>query len=115
MLRNNRFVIISVHRSKCCGDMTIFLFFKMAAAVILDFSNLTFLAVGRLKMVELRCLAKFGRNRSHRGGDMAIFFLFFQDGGRPPSWIYCVCVFGSSTKGIWWSLSLCKIWLESMQ
>ena len=24
MLRKNRFVIISVHRSKCCGDMTIF-------------------------------------------------------------------------------------------
>jgi len=24
-------------------------------------------------------------------------------------------VFGPSMKGIWWSLSLCKIWLESIQ
>jgi len=41
-------------------------------------------------------------------------FFDFQDGGRPPSWICYVCVFGPPTKGIWWSLSLCKIWLESM-
>jgi len=34
---------------------------------------------------------KFGRNRSNRGRDMAIF-LFFQDGGRLPSWICYVCV-----------------------
>ena len=28
---------------------------------------------------------------------------------------FVMCVFGPPTKGIWWSLSLCKIWLESMQ
>ena len=27
---------------------------------------------------------------------------------------FVMCVFGPPTKGIWWSLSLCKIWLESM-
>ena len=42
-------------------------------------------------MAELRRLAKFRRNRSNRGRDMAIF-RFFQDGGRPPSWICYVCV-----------------------
>ena len=57
--------------------MAIFRFFRMAAAAILDFSNLKFLMVGRLKRAELRRLAKFGRNRSKRGRDMAIF----QDGG----------------------------------
>ena len=53
--------------------MAIFRFFKMAAAAILDFSNFTFLTVGRLKRAELRRRAKFGRNRSKRGRVMAIF------------------------------------------
>ena len=63
----------------------------MAAAAILDFSNFKFLTVGRLKRVELRRHVKFGRNRSNRARDVAIF-RFFQDGGRPPSWICYVCV-----------------------
>jgi len=56
--------------------MTIFRFFKMAAAAILDFQNFKLLMVGRLKGVELRCRAKLGRNRSNRGGDMTIFRFF---------------------------------------
>jgi len=47
--------------------------------------------VGAVKSVELRRRAKFCRNRSNRGRDMTIF-RFFQDGGRPPSWICYVCV-----------------------
>jgi len=27
---------------------------------------------------------------------------------------FVMCVFGPPTKDIWWSLSLCKIWLESV-
>ena len=61
-------------------------FFKMAAAAILDFQNLKLLTVERLESAELRRRAKVGRNRSNCGRDMAIF-RFFQDGGRPPSWI----------------------------
>jgi len=53
--------------------MAIFQFFKMAAAVILDFQNLKILTVGRLKRVEMRPRAKFGRNLSNGGRDMAIF------------------------------------------
>ena len=49
------------------------IFFKMAAAAILDFSNFKLLMVGRLKRAELRRLAKFGRNPSNRGRNMAIF------------------------------------------
>ena len=41
--------------------------------------------------VEICRHANFGRNRSNRGRDMAIFG-FFQDGGRPPSWICDACV-----------------------
>jgi len=40
---------------------------------ILDFGNFKFLTVGTLKRVELRLRAKFCRNRSNRGWDMAIF------------------------------------------
>jgi len=53
-------------------------------ATMLDFSNLKFLAVRRLDSAELRRCAKFGQNQSKHGRDMAIF-LYFQDGGRPPS------------------------------
>ena len=69
------------NRSKCSGDMTIFRFFKMAAAAILDFQNFKLLTVIRLKRVEMRGRAKFGQNRSKCGGDMTDFSIF-QDGGR---------------------------------
>jgi len=42
-------------------------------------------------MAEVRPRAKFCPNRSNRGRYMAIF-LFFQDGGRPPSWICDACL-----------------------
>ena len=60
-------------RSNRSGDMADFRFFKMAAAAILDFGNFKFLTVVMLKSVELRLHAKFCRNRSNRGCDMAIF------------------------------------------
>jgi len=41
---------------------------------------------GHLKRAELCRSAKFGRNRSKCCQGMTIF-RFFQDGGRPPSWI----------------------------
>jgi len=49
------------------GDMADFRIFKMAAAAILDFGNITFLTVGTLKRIELRLHAKFYRNRSNPG------------------------------------------------
>ena len=48
----------------------------MAAAAILDFGNFKFLTVGTLKSVELRLRAKFCRNRSNPGSDMAIYRFF---------------------------------------
>ena len=47
--------------------MAIILFFKMAAAAILDFENFKFLTVRAVKRVELHHLAKFGQNRFNRG------------------------------------------------
>jgi len=68
----------------------IFRFFNMAAATILDFSNLKFLTVKRLKGVELRHQAKFGRNRSNRCRDMAIYFIFTR--WRPSAILDLLCV-----------------------
>ena len=42
-------------------------------------------------MVKLHHHAKFRQNRSNRGSDITVF-RFFQDGGRPPSWICNACV-----------------------
>ena len=61
----------------------------------------------------MRHPAKLRGDRLNSGRDMAIF-RFFQDGGCPPSWI-CDAHVKPPTKGVWWSLSLCKIWLESLQ
>jgi len=46
---------------------------------------------GRYFEFSMRRRANFCQNRSNRGRDMTIFW-FFQDGGRPPSWICYVCV-----------------------
>jgi len=62
----------------------------MATAAILDFSNLKFLTVGRLKRAELRYYAKFGRNRSNRGRDMTIFRFFPR--WRPSAILDLLCV-----------------------
>jgi len=62
-----------------------------------DFWNFKFLTVGTLKRVELHRHAEFCRHRPNRGWDIVIF-RFFQDGGRPPSWICNACV-GTTHKG----------------
>ena len=53
-----------------------FSIFKMAAAAILDFPNLKFLTFGPVKRVEMRNHAKFCRNRSNGGRNIAIFRIF---------------------------------------
>ena len=62
------------------GDFTIL---KMAAASSLDFFSI--LTVGTVKSAELRHYAKYCRNRSNRGRDIAIFGFF--KWRLPLSWI----------------------------
>jgi len=57
--------------------MVIFRFFKMAAAVILNFKKFKFLTADTVKRVKLYYCAIFRQNRSNRGRDMV--FLVFQD------------------------------------
>ena len=61
-------------------------FFKMAAAVILDFKIFTFLTVGDAKKVESLHCVKFRLNRSNPGRHMVIFD--FSRWRPPPSWIF---------------------------
>jgi len=57
--------------------MAIFLFSNMAAAAILDFKNLKFLAVGKIKRVLLHHRVKFcKKNWSNYSQDIAIFQFF---------------------------------------
>jgi len=64
---------------------------------LFDFSKFNILTVGTVKRVERYERAKFCQNRSNRGQDIAIL-RFFQDGGRPPSWICNACV-GTTLEG----------------
>ena len=59
------------------------------------------------RTVKLHPRAKFRQNRYNRGSYIT-FFRFSQDG-------FVMRVWGPPTKGIWWSLLLCEICLESMQ
>jgi len=43
------------------------------------------------------------------------FFDFFSNMAAVRHLGFVVRLLGPSTKGIWWSLSLCQIWLELMQ
>ena len=58
----------------------------MAAAAILDFQKFKIFTVDPLLGADVRHLAKFHQNRSNSRKDTAIQ-RFFQNGGRPPSWI----------------------------
>jgi len=76
----------SKDRSNRCGYIAIFVIFKMAAAAILDFQKFKILTVDPLLGADMRHHAKFHQNRWNGRRDMAIKG-FFQNGGRPLSWI----------------------------
>ena len=67
------------------------------------------MAVSRVERANLRNLAKFRDDWSNCYGDIGLtIHLFF---GRPHLG-FVVWVIGPSTKGVWWSLSLCEILLK---
>ena len=106
------------NRSFRCRDIAMFRIFKMAvfkmaAAAILDFSNREIFLVIRVQRVETHLHAKFCQNRSIGCEDINIFWFFK---------LAAVChigfdwgIFGPPTVSTCGSLSLCKIWLWSMQ
>jgi len=92
--------------------MAMFRFSKMVVAAIFDFRNFKILMVRRVTAVKLRQFTYFvviGQTVT----EMWKFFDFSKMAAvRHVGFV--MCVFGLSTKGIWWSLSLCNIWLESI-
>jgi len=75
----------------------------------LDFLNYKFLTVRCVMSVD----ATFRGDLSTHCRDIAIFGFFMMAAIRHRGFV--TRVLGPPTKGICWSLSLCKIWLESMQ
>ena len=57
-------------------------------------------------MAELRRRAKFGRKRSNRCMQIMAISRFFQDGGRPPSWI-CFVSYWTTHEGRFGGLYHC--------
>ena len=80
-------------RSNRSGDVADFRFSRWRPPPSCFFGNFKFLTVGTLKRVELRVRAKFCRNRSLKPRLRYDDFSIFQDGGRPPSWIFKSCKF----------------------
>jgi len=93
--------------------MAIFRFFNVAAACSLDFQKVGIFEVGRVKRAKMRHRAKFHVDRSNSCSDMAIFN--FSKMAAIHHLRFATNVFVPPTDGIWWSLSVCKIWLESTQ
>jgi len=63
----------SKDRSNRCGDITIIVIFKMAAAAILNFQKFRILTVDPLHRANMRHHAKFHQNRSNGCRDMATY------------------------------------------
>jgi len=59
-------------RSNRCGDIAIFVIFKMAAVAILNFQKFKILTVDPLYGANVHHRAKFHQNRSNGCRDMAI-------------------------------------------
>jgi len=59
-------------RSNRCGDIAIFVIFKMAAIAVLDFQQFKILTVDPLPGANMRHYTKFHQNRSNGRRDMAI-------------------------------------------
>jgi len=69
----------SVKRLQRYGNLT---FLKIAAVRHPRFVKFNFLTVGKVTRPILHKRAKFREDRSNRCGDIAIFFVIFQNGGR---------------------------------
>ena len=96
-----------------CGEVAIFRIFKMDAAAILDFWNRKILLIIWVQRMEMHQLDKFRHNRSIGCEDIEIFQFFKMAAVRYLGFVWGI--FGLPTVSIWGCLSLCKIWLWSMQ
>jgi len=74
-------------RSNRCGDIAIFVIFKMAASANLDYKKSNFYGRSAVRG-QLTSAFHISPESVKRFSDMAILRSFFQNGGRPPFWIF---------------------------
>jgi len=96
-------------RSNHCEDIAILWFFKMAATAIFDFQKFKILTVHPLHGANISHHAK---NSSKYGRTVAEIWIF---NGFFIMAAVCHLELGPPTITTWWSLSLCQIWLKSIQ
>jgi len=76
-------------------------------SAVLNLKNFDFLSNLHARNGNLYLCTKFDRNLIIHGWDMEIKQSYFQNGGRPPSWICENCSFGHVTYiGIWSFISV---------
>jgi len=80
---------------------------------MLDFKRFEISAVNPVRRANVSQQVKFRADWSKCCGDMADFQFFKMAAVRHLGFV--LRVFRPPTKSICWSLSLCKIWLESVQ
>ena len=90
-------------------DLRINRFSKWRPSAILDFQKLEIVTARTLLSAKMRHHAKFDEDQSNRSGDMADFRFLKMAAVRHLGFV--LRMLGPPTDSIWWSLSLCKIWL----
>ena len=96
-----------------CGDMAVFNFSRWRPSAIVDFQKWEILTARTLRGAKMRHHAKFCADRSRRCGDMAVFDF---SRWRPSAILDLLYACLDHPRSVfWWSLSLCKIWFESVQ
>jgi len=63
---------LSKDKLNCCGDIAVFVIFKVVATAILDFQKVKILMVDPLYVANMHHNAKFHQNWSHGCRDKAI-------------------------------------------
>ena len=88
-------------------------FSRWRPSVILDFEKLEILTARALRRAKMHHLAKFCANRSRHCGDMEVFDF---SRWRPSAILDLLYACLNHPRSVfWWSLSLCKIWFESVE
>ena len=86
------------------GDISIFLFSRWPPSAILDFEIFKFLVYHHIGWPNMHRRTNIHPNRSN--GCWYIAFNNFQNGGRPPSWIFKSLLFWSA--GNLWRNNMCR-------
>ena len=104
---------IYADQSNHCGNMAVIRFSRWRLFAILDFQKFEILTADTIRRAKMRHHAKFCADRSRRCRDMVVFDF---SRWRPFAILDLLYACLDHPRSVfWWSLSLCKIWFESVQ